>query len=114
MLDELRRLRRIQVAQRAALSQGDVDALEALSAERDQLQTTVRPLGSAGLSPADLAEARALADLLMAEQAALVAAATEVRDRLGGEIAGLKRGRTAVAGYRPHADSNALYLDSAR
>lgn len=86
--------------------------LESLGEERMRLQATVRPLDTAGLSPADLAEAQALVQVLTVDQTRLVSAAAEVRDRLRSEIQGLKRGRSAVAGYRPHATSQAMYLDS--
>jgi hypothetical protein len=114
LLAELRRLRAIQIAQGDALHRGDLDALDTLAQERATLQGTLRPLDGAGLPPADLAEARALVELLVADQEALVVTAAEIRDRLGAEIGDLKRGRTAVAGYRPHAASQSLYLDSAR
>lgn len=114
LLDDLRRLRAIQVAQGEALARGDVDALEALADERLSLQATIRPLDTVDLSPADLAEARALAQVLTLDQARLVKTASEVRDHLRNEIGGLTRGRSAVAGYRPHASSNAMYLDSTR
>jgi hypothetical protein len=112
LLDDLRRLRAIQVAQAEALSRGDTDVLESLSEERMVLQATVRPLDTAGLDPADLAEARALAQILTIDQVKLVTAATRARDVVQNEINGLTRGRTAVAGYRPHASSRAMYLDS--
>jgi hypothetical protein len=112
LLDDLRRLRAIQVAQAEALARGDVEVLEALSDERMTLQAGVRPLDTAGLSPADLAEAQALVQVLTIDQVNLVSTATRVRDELRGEISGLTRGRTAVAGYRPHATSRSVYLDS--
>jgi len=114
LLAELRRLRATQIAQREALERGDLDALETLAEERAAIQATLGPLDRAGLAPADLAEAQALVELLIADQEALVATAAEVRDRLGAEIGSLQRGRTAVAGYRPPAASHSLYLDSER
>lgn len=112
LLDELRRLRAIQVAQGDALVRGDVDLLDALAEERMALQATVRPLDTADLSPADLAEAQALVQVLTIEQVKMATTAERVRDQLRGEMNGLKKGRSAVAGYRPHASSTAMYLDS--
>jgi hypothetical protein len=114
LLAELRSLRATQIAQRDALDRGDLEALDTLAQERAAIQAALRPLDGSGLSPADLAEAQALVEVLIADQDALVATAAEVRDRLGAEIGGLKRGRAAVAGYRPHAASHSLYLDSER
>jgi hypothetical protein len=112
LLDELRRLRAIQVAQGDALRRGDVDVLDALAEERMALQATVRPLDTADLSPADLAEAQALVQVLTIDQVKLTTTATQVRDQLRGDINGLTKGRNAVAGYRPHASLTAMYLDS--
>ncbi|MEW6582100.1 MAG: flagellar protein FliT [Actinomycetota bacterium] len=102
----------MQVAQGEALAAGDLDRLDALGDERTALHARLRPLHEAGLGPADLAEARALVELVTADQERLIGLATSVRDTIGRELRGLAAGRTAVAGYRPVATSRAVHLDS--
>jgi hypothetical protein len=114
LLDELRHLRGLQLAQQRALADADLDALDALDAERLAVQAGIGrcvppPPGSAGR-----AEARALADLIMRDQEALIATATAARDALRRELGGLSVGRTALASYRPPAAGSSLYLDSSR
>jgi hypothetical protein len=112
LLAELRRLRDIQLEQRDALVDGDLERLSALGRDRVEIQSTLSPLDRAGLDPADLAEARAIVDVMTIEQEALIGAAAEVCEALGAEIAGLSRGRS-VAGYRPTPASRAMHFDKA-
>ena len=111
MLAELRRLRELQLAQGDALAAADLDRLSELDRERRSLQALIAPRGTPPLSSADMAEARALMDLLRRDQQELLQRAAAARDALGQEIGTLGAGRTALAGYRPAASGHSLYLD---
>jgi len=113
LLADLRRLRELQLAQLHAVAERDLDRLADATRERAALQAALVPLERAGLSPQDLAEARAIAEALAADQPVLIAAAAGEAERLRGEVQALARGRAAVAGYRPPAAGRAVYLDSA-
>jgi len=97
--------------QRQALVDADGERLTALDAERMALQRGLSPLESSGLSGADLAEARALADLIQHDQQALIAAALEARERLAAELRGVGSGRAALHGSRAPEKTNSRYLD---
>lgn len=114
MLAELRRLREIQLAQAAALAAADLERLTELDGERLRVQAMIVPTAVPALSPADAAEARALADLLRRDQQELIERAGAARDALRAELGSLRTGRNALAGYRPAATGSSLYLDSAR
>lgn len=114
MLDELRLLRELQVAQGRALAAADLDRLEELDRERMELHAAVGRAAPPPPGSADLAEARALADLITRDQDALVARATSVRDALRERIGGLGVGRAALASYRPQPTGSSLFLDRSR
>ncbi len=114
MLAELRRLREIQLEQAAALAAADLERLSVLNAERLRVQARIVPTDAPALSPADAAEARALAALLERDQQELVERAGAARDALRAELSALRSGRHALAGYRPAVAGSSLYLDSAR
>lgn len=114
MLAELRRLRDLQLEQARALDEGDLDALERLNGERLAAQEGLGPVDHAGLAPADLAEARALIELVRRDQDELTRRAVAVRDALRAELGSLGAGRTALAGYRPPPAGRSLYLDRSR
>ena len=61
LLDDLRRLRELQLEQARALAAADLDRLAALDHERKIVQARIVPADAPPLGPADLAEARALA-----------------------------------------------------
>ena len=111
MLDDLRRLRELQLEQAKALSEADLDRLTELDHERRIVQARIVPNEAPPLGSADLAEARALAQLLRRDQQELLERAVAVRDALRHEIGTLGVGRTALAGYRPPALGQSLYLD---
>jgi len=112
LLAELRRLREIQLEQAEALAAADLERLSVLSGERLRLQARIVPTDGPALSPADLAEARALAALLERDQLELVERAAAARDALRRELGSLQTGRTALQSYRPAAGGSSLYLDS--
>ncbi len=112
MLAELRRLRELQLEQAEALGEGDLERLSLLDGERRRLQARITPGGAPPPTGADLAEARALADLLRRDQEELAQRAAAARDALRSEMSGLRAGRSALAGYRPVATGHSLYLDS--
>ncbi|MGE0028039.1 MAG: hypothetical protein AB7O78_14295 [Thermoleophilia bacterium] len=114
MLAELRRLREIQLEQARALAAADLERLTVLDGERLRVQARIVPSDAPALSPADAAEARALAALLERDQRELVERAGAARDALRAELGSLRSGRSALAGYRPAAAGSSLYLDSAR
>ena len=114
MLDELRHLRALQVAQARALAEADLDRLDALDEERLAVQAGIGRAAPPPAGAADLAEARALAGLIVRDQDALIATATAARDAVRREIGGLGVGRTALASYRPPATGSSLYLDRSR
>jgi Flagellar protein FliT len=111
LLAELRRLRELQLEQGDALAAADLDRLSTLDRERRAVQSQISPRGAPPPSPADMAEARALVDLLARDQRELLQRAAAARDALGEEIGSLGAGRTALAGYRPAATGRSLYLD---
>ena len=113
MLADLRRLRELQLEQADALGRGDVERLTELDAQRLALQARIAP-GRGTPSGSDLAEARALAELLRRDQDELVRRAAAARDALRREIGMLGMGRAALAGYRPPPAGRSMYLDSAR
>ncbi len=114
MLDDLRRLRQLQVEQAQALSEADLDRLAELGHERGVIQARIVPSDAPPLGSADLAEARALAEVLRRGQEELIEAASAARDSLRAEIGGLGVGRSALAGYRPPVAGHSLYLDRSR
>ena len=114
MLAELRRLRELQVEQAEALAAADLERLSVLNGERLRVQARIVPTAIPALSPADAAEARALAELLERDQRELVERAGAALDALRAELVSLRAGRSALAGYRPAATGSSLYLDSAR
>ena len=111
MLAELRRLRELQIEQGDALAAADLDRLTELDRERRSVQALISPGDTPPPSSADLAEARALVELLRRDQQELVQRAAAARDALRQEIGSLGAGRTALAGYRPTATGHSLYLD---
>jgi hypothetical protein len=111
LLAELRALRELQREQREAVAAADGERLGALHGRCMALQARLVPLGRSGLTGADRAEAAALIELLLADHAALVDAAAEVRDRLGAEVGGLQPGRAALRGYRAAPAVASHYLD---
>lgn len=111
MLDDLRRLRELQLEQASALAAADLDRLTELDRERQVVQARIVPSEAPPLGSADLAEARALARLLRRDQDELVERAAATRDALRHEIGAIGTGRTALAGYRPPALGRSLYLD---
>lgn len=114
MLAELRRLRELQLEQAQALAEGDLERLRCLGDQRLAVQRGLGPIDGAGLEPADLAEAGALAELLRRDQDELTRRAGAVRDALRAELSSLGAGRTALAGYRPPPAGRSLYLDRSR
>ena len=114
MLAELRRLRELQVEQAEALAAADLERLSRLDGERRRVQALIVPGGTPPLTGADLAEARALADLLGRDQRELAQRAAAVRDAVRGELTGMTTGRSALAGYRPPPSGRSLYFDRAR
>jgi hypothetical protein len=114
LLADLRRLRELQLAQAEALAGADLDRLSALDRERRVVQARLAPAGLPALSPADLAEARALRDLLERDQLELTQRAAAARDALGRRIGGLATGRAALAGYRPAPAGRSLLIDRSR
>jgi hypothetical protein len=114
LLAELRRLRELQVAQADALATADLERLSLLDGERRRLQARIQPGDAPPLTGADLAEARALVDLLRRDQEELAQRAAAARDAMRGELGSLRAGRSALAGYRPPADGHSLYLDRSR
>lgn len=114
MLAELRRLRELQVEQADALAAADLERLSALDGERRRVQALIVPGGTPPPVGADLAEARALVDLLRRDQEELAQRAAAARDAVRGELTGMTAGRSALAGYRPPAAGHSLYLDRAR
>ena len=114
MLDDLRRLRELQLAQARALADADLDRLAELDHERRVVQARIVPSDAPALGPADLAEARALAALLRRNQDELIERAIAARDALRDEISALGVGRTALSGYRPAPMGQSLYLDRSR
>jgi len=114
LLADLRRLRELQVEQAQALAHADLERLVLLDAERTAVQSRIVPERTAALSPRDLAEARALVELLRRDQEELARRAAEARDALRGELGALGAGRAALAGYRPPAAGRSLYLDRSR
>lgn len=114
MLDDLRRLRELQLAQGRALERADLGRLDELDHERAVVQARIIPGDAPPLSAAELEEARALVRLLRADQDTLLERAAAARDTLRREIGGLGVGRAALAGYRPAPIGNSLYLDRSR
>lgn len=113
MLDELREIREIQLAQGRALADGDTDGLDALDARRMEVQARIVPHESEPMSGADLAEAQALLRLIAQDQDELAEKAAAAREMLGDELRELSRGRVALAGYRPVAGGHSVLLDRA-
>ena len=113
MLAELRRLRELQLEQGDALASADLDRLTELDRERRAVQARIAAADSPPPASADMAEARALMELLRRDQRELVLRAAAARDTLGREIGSLGAGRTALEGYRPAATGRSLYLDHA-
>ena len=64
MLADLRLLREVQLAQRAALADGDLERLGALHEARMTIHARLVPLAESGLAGADMAEATALVALV--------------------------------------------------
>lgn len=114
MLDELRRLRELQLEQARALAAADLGRLTELDHERMLVQARIVPSEAPPLGSADLAEVRALAQLLTRGQEELIERASAARDALRHEAGALAVGRTALAGYRPPPAGRSLYLDSSR
>lgn len=114
MLDELRRLRELQLAQAEALAQADLERLTELDGERRLVQSRIVPGAAPPAGSADLAEARALARLLARDQDELLQQAVAAREALRHEIGALGVGRSALASYRPPSMGRSLYLDSSR
>ena len=114
MLDELRRLRELQFEQARALAAADIGRLTELDHERMVVQARIVPSEAPALDPADLAEVRALAQLLARGQEELVETAAAARDALRHEAGSLAVGRSALAGYRPPAAGHSRFLDSSR
>jgi len=114
LLAELRRLRELQLEQADALAAADLERLSVLDGERRRVQARIVPNDAPPLTPAELAEARALADLLERDQRELVERAAAARDALRRELGSLQTGRSALAGYRPAASGSSLYLDRAQ
>lgn len=112
MLAELRRLRELQLEQGDALAAADLERLGDLDRERRAVQARIAPPDAPPPSAADLAEARALVELLRRDQEELLQRAAAARDALRREIGSLGTGRTALAGYRPAAAGHSLYLDN--
>jgi len=113
LLAELRRLRELQLEQADALAAADLERLSVLDGERRRVQARIVPNDAPPLAPAELAEARALASLLERDQRELVERAAAARDALRRELGSLQAGRSALAGYRPPAAGQSLYLDRA-
>lgn len=111
MLAELRRLRELQLEQGDALASADLERLSDLDRERRAVQARIASVDVPPPASADLAEARALMELLRRDQRELVERAAAARDAMGREIGSLGAGRTALAGYRPAATGRSLYLD---
>ena len=114
MLADLRRLRELQVEQADALAAADLDRLSGLDHERRVVQARIVPREAPALGTADLAEARALVQLLHRDQDELLERAVATRDALREELGTLGVGRTALAGYRPSSTEHSLYLDRSR
>ena len=114
MLADLRRLRELQVAQAEALAAADLERLSVLDSERRLLQARIVPGDAPPLAGADLAEARALVDLLRRDQAELAQRAAAARDGIRGELESLRTGRSALTGYRPPPAGHSLFLDRSR
>lgn len=114
MLAELRRLRELQLAQAEALATADLERLSLLDGERRRLQVRIVPGDAPPLTDADLAEARALVELVRRDQVELAQRAAAARDAVRGELGRLRAGRSALAGYRPAASGQSLYLDRSR
>lgn len=112
LLEDLRELRELLVAQTQAVAQDDLDGLAELERRRTAVQGRLDTPSGARLGPGDRAEARALAELLVLQQERLEVAAAWARDRVGAELAAIGRGRVAVSGYRPAPRASARYLDS--
>jgi hypothetical protein len=111
LLDDLRRLRGLQLLQRQALVDADGERLTALDRERMALQGGLVPLAASGLDGADLQEARALVELIERDQQALISAAVEARERIAAELRNIGPGKVALSGYRAPGTTNARYLD---
>lgn len=114
MLDDLRRLRAVQMEQAEALAAADLDALERLDGERRALQARIVPREGPPLSEAERAEARALIAVIERDQRELAERAEQARAALRRELGRLGAGRAALAGYRPPPAGRSLYLDRAR
>lgn len=114
MLADLRRLRELQLAQAEALAAADLERLTLLDGERRLLQARIVPGEAPPLAGADLAEARALVELLRRDQVELAQRAAAARDAVRGELGSLRAGRSALVGYRPPAAGRSLYLDRSR
>ncbi len=114
MLDELRRLRELQLEQARALAAADIGRLTELDHERMVVQARIVPSEAPALGSADLAEVRALARLLARGQEELVETAAAARDALRHEAGSLAVGRSALAGYRPPPAGHSRFLDSSR
>lgn len=112
LLDDLRRLRGLQLLQRQALLDADGERLDALDRERMDLQARLVPLRDAGLHGADLDEARGLGRLIQDGQRDLIDLALATRERLAAELAALAPGRAALSSYRAPVVTNSRYLDS--
>ena len=113
MLDELRRLRALQLQQRQALIDADGERFTAVHEQRMALQSGLQRPGD-GTGAEDRDEAAALLSIIESDQDALIELAIATRDRLRGELREISSGRAAVHGYRPPQESTARYLDSAR
>ena len=113
MLEELREIREIQLAQGQALADGDTEALDALNARRIAVQARIVPHEAEPMAGADLAEAQALLRVIAQDQDELAEKAAAAREVLGDELRDLSRGRVALAGYRPVASGHSVLLDRA-
>jgi predicted AAA+ superfamily ATPase len=109
-LDELHRIREIQIAQTRALAEGDIEELERLGRLRRKANDDLLALGERGMAASS--EARALAEELLAADRELLEAAEARREEVGLQIGELARGRGALGGYRPGRASSRL-LDKA-
>lgn len=114
MLDDLRQLRELQLAQVEALQAGDTERLSTLDAQRLELQARILPGAATTLEGADLAEAQALIRLIAQDQEEMTERAVEARETLGDELRGLSRGRAALTGYRPTATGSSVLVDKSR
>jgi len=105
-LDELHRIREIQIAQARALAEGDIEELERLGRSRRKANDDLIALGERGVATSP--EARALAEQLLEADRELIAAAEARREEVGRQIGELSRGRGALGGYRPGRASSRL------